>query len=76
MKQTLANQDITETLGASEPLEDDIFLQMEKIDALSAIRLAVDAGESAMSPRTMSYFSLVMDQEIKKLRELLDKIFP
>lgn len=75
MRQNIINTDIVESLRANEPLEDDIFLQMEKIDALCSIRAAVDAGETAMSSRKMTYFSMIMEQEVKALRKLLDQVF-
>lgn len=76
MNRTKLNSDVMETLGITEPLEESIFLQMEKIDALCRMRSAVDSGEVAMSRRTFSYFSLVVEQELSALRKLLDQAFP
>jgi hypothetical protein len=75
MRQHAINTDIVESLRANEPLEDDVFLQLEKIEALCNVRKAADAGEASMPSRTMTYFSMILEQEVKALRKLLDQIF-
>lgn len=69
------NSDVLESLRSNEHLEDRIFLHLEKIEALCAVRSAVEAGETKMSPRTMTHFSMVLEQEVKALRKLLDQAF-
>ncbi len=69
------NQDVVESLRDRDRLEDSIFQQMEKIQALSEAQRVIDSNEANLSAKSRQVYSLVLDEHVQDLRGLLDRCF-
>ena len=69
------NQDIVESLRNRDRLEDSIFQQLEKIQALSEAQRIIDVNETALSAKGRQFYSIVLDDHVQELRKLLDRCF-
>lgn len=69
------NQDILESLRSKEDLEEEIFIHMDKLDALCRVRSIAESGESTIPRASLMHYSQLVEQEAKQLRRLLDQFF-
>lgn len=69
------NQDVLESLRAVEPLEDKIFFEMDKLEALCQMRTIVENAEDDPSAKTLSHYAYVIEDQVATLRELLNQLF-
>lgn len=57
-------------------LEDEIYLQMDKLQALGALQtLIYSAEETNIVRKHHIHYSLIMEEHLQKLRTLLDQLF-
>ena len=69
------NQDVVESLRDRDRLEDSIFQQLEKIQALSEAQRVIDSTEAILSAKSRQFYSVVLDEHVQELRSLLDRCF-
>lgn len=69
------NQDVVESLRARDQLEDLIFQQLDKVQALSEAQRLVDRSETPMSSKSRCYYSTLLDDQLQELRGLLERCF-
>jgi PleD family two-component response regulator len=72
---TVANGDIDETLRANGELEDKIFQQLERLQALTAMQYRADTCETLKGLPNRAAFSELMDEQVRELRRLIDRYF-
>ena len=57
-------------------LEDEIYLQMDKLQALTALQTLMNsAEETPYSRKHLQYYSLIVEEHLHKLRVLLNQLF-
>lgn len=56
-------------------LEDDIYLRIDKLQALCSTQTMLDSNDSAPDPSIRFHYSLVIEEQVIELRDLLDKLF-
>jgi hypothetical protein len=57
-------------------LEDEIYLQIDKLQALSALQTLVNTAEDITIPKKHSlHYSLILEEQLLKLRNQLDQLF-
>ena len=69
----LSNPDICETLQATGVLEDAIFHQLERVQVLSAMQCRLDTSDPPGDLPNRAQYSQLLDDQIKPLRQLLDR---
>ena len=75
LRSHLITTKLTDNLARQGLLEDSIFSNIEKLEALCAARTALDASEIEISRSVMSNYSAVVEQCTKELRGLLNEYF-
>lgn len=57
-------------------LEDEIYFQLDKLQALAALQTHMNASEEAALPRKhYQHYSQVMEENLHKLRSLVNQLF-
>ncbi len=57
-------------------LEDEIYLQLDKLQALTALQTLMNSSDEAGDSRKhYHYYSLVVEEHLAKLRQLVNQIF-
>ncbi len=57
-------------------LEDEIYLQLDKLQALTALQTLVNSVEDPVIPKKHNHhYSLVVEEHLLKLRGLLNRLF-
>lgn len=74
-KERSMNQDVLESLRAIEPLEDEIYFEMDKLEALCQMRTIVENSDESLSPKTRSHYANVVEDQVTAIRTLLNKLF-
>lgn len=77
MLANIDNKDIAETLSQREGsnLEDQIFEAIDKVQALCAVQSQVEAGEGTLADATRIHYSMILDEQARQLRSLLERHF-
>lgn len=73
----IENQDVLETVSKTNELglEDEIFMAVEKLQALSEIQTKLNTTDGDVSLMTLSHYAQVLHEEVRRLRELLHQHF-
>lgn len=66
------NQDIVESMQKRGSLEDSIYLQLEKIQALCSAQTILNSSDAIPTPTTRTYYSMVIEEQTSELRRLID----
>lgn len=66
------NQDIVESMQKRGSLEDSIYLQLEKIQALCSAQTILNSSDAIPTPTTRAYYSMVIEEQTSELRRLID----
>lgn len=57
-------------------LEDEIYLQLDKLQALAALQALMHSAEdSEMHKKHYHHYSLILEEQLQKLRGLLNRLF-
>lgn len=57
-------------------LEDEIYLQLDKLQALTALQTLINSTEEPDVPRKHhQHYSLIVEEHLLKLRALLNQLF-
>ncbi|MCW8128081.1 hypothetical protein [Microbulbifer halophilus] len=56
-------------------LEEDLYLQVDKLVALVAVQTALDNGDYQPNPAIRNHYSLVIEEHALAIRELLRQLF-
>lgn len=57
-------------------LEDEIYLQLDKLQALTALQTLMNSMEDPAVPRKhFQHYSLIMEEHLQKLRGLVNQMF-
>jgi hypothetical protein len=56
-------------------LEDEIFLRVDKLQALCAAQIILDTNDTAPARHIRTHYSMVIDEQITELRNLLNQLF-
>lgn len=56
-------------------LEDEIYLQMDKLQALAALQTLLNTTETPPTRAQYLYYSMTVEEQINKLRVLVDQLF-
>ncbi|RYY01370.1 MAG: hypothetical protein EOO53_17905 [Gammaproteobacteria bacterium] len=57
-------------------LEDEIYLRMDKLQALCAAQIVLDASDTATARYVRTHYSMVIEEQVTELRNLLNQLFP
>ena len=71
--ENVTSRDVCETLKANGELEDAIFQQLERVQAMSSMQCHLDASEPPGNLPNRLHYSQLLDDQIKTLRQLLDR---
>lgn len=77
MLPNIKNRDIAETLSKREcgNLEDEIFQAVDKVQALCAVQAQLEAGEASVAGHVRGHYALVLEEQVSRLRTLLESHF-
>lgn len=57
-------------------LEDEIYLQLDKLQALTALQMLMHSAEDPDIPKKhYQHYSLIVDEHVLALRKLLNQLF-
>lgn len=56
-------------------LEDEIYLRIDKLQALCSAQIILDSGDNIPSPNIRAHYSMVIDEQVTELRSLLNRLF-
>lgn len=56
-------------------LEDEIYLRMDKLQALCSAQIILDSSDNVPTRNIRTYYSMVIEEQIIELRELLNQLF-
>ncbi len=56
-------------------LEDQIYLQIDKLLALVSVQAALDTSDYNPRPSTRNHYSLIIEEHAVELRRLIDQVF-
>jgi hypothetical protein len=56
-------------------LEDEIYLRIDKLQALCSAQIIVDASDTAPARYVRMHYSMVIDEQVTELRNLLNQLF-
>ncbi len=56
-------------------LEDDIYLRVDKLQALCATQTMLDSNDTIPDPSMRFHYSMVIEEQVTALRSLLDQLF-
>lgn len=77
MLHTVENHDISETLSLQDngELEDSIYLAVDKLEALCTVQARLEAGDAQVEPSTRMHYTMVVEEQLRELRQLLNQHF-
>lgn len=56
-------------------LEDEIYLRIDKLQALCAAQILLDASDTAPARYIRTHYSMVIEEQVTELRNLLNQLF-
>lgn len=56
-------------------LEDEIYSRLNKLQALCAAQIILDSNEIATARYIRTHYSMVIDEQLSELRDLLNQLF-
>lgn len=56
-------------------LEDEIYMRIDKLQALCTAQIMLDASDTAPAPQIRMFYSMVIEEQIMEIRNLMDKLF-
>jgi hypothetical protein len=56
-------------------LEDEIYLRIDKLQALCSAQIILDASDTTTARYTRVHYSMVIDEQVTELRNLLNQLF-
>jgi len=56
-------------------LEDEIYLRIDKLQALCAVQVILDMGDVATARYIRTHYSMVIEEQVTELRNLLNQLF-
>lgn len=56
-------------------LEDEIYLRIDKLQALCAAQIIMDDSDAAPAPSIRARYSMVIEEQVTELRNLLNQLF-
>ena len=56
-------------------LEDEIYLQLDKLQALSALQTLLNTTETPPTRTQYLHYSMTLEEQVNKLRALVDQLF-
>lgn len=56
-------------------LEDEIYLQLDKLQALVSLQTLLNTGEISLTRAQHLYYAMTVEEQLGKLRELVDELF-
>jgi hypothetical protein len=56
-------------------LADDIYLRIDKLQALCFMQTMLDSGDSLLDTDVRFHYGMVIEEQVAELRRLLDKLF-
>lgn len=56
-------------------LEDEIYMRIDKLQALCTAQIMLDASDTAPAPHIRMYYSMVIEEQVMEIRNLMDKLF-
>lgn len=56
-------------------LEDEIYMRIDKLQALCMAQIMLDASDTAPAPHIRMYYSMVIEEQVMEMRNLMDKLF-
>lgn len=77
MLPNIRNRDIAETLTARDcgNLEDEIFQAVDKLQALCTVQARLESVEASVGNQVRCHYALVVEEQVSRLRTLLDRHF-
>lgn len=62
-------------LSSRARLEEDLYLQVDKLVALVSVQAALDSGDYQPGPAVRNHYSLVIEEHALAIRRLLEQLF-
>ncbi len=56
-------------------IEDDIYLQLDKLQALISLQTLLNTAESAPTRAQHLYYAMTLEEQMEKLRGMVDELF-
>lgn len=56
-------------------LEDEIYLRIDKLQALCSAQIILDSSDVAPTRCIRTHYSMVIDEQVTELRNLLNQLF-
>lgn len=56
-------------------LEDEIFLRVDKLQALCSAQIIMDSSDNVPTRHIRTYYSMIIEEQITELRDLLNQLF-
>lgn len=56
-------------------IEDDIYLQLDKLQALVSLQTLLNTAESAPTRAQQLYYAMTLEEQLEKLRGMVDELF-
>jgi hypothetical protein len=56
-------------------LEDEIYLRVDKLQALCSAQIIMDCSDNVPTRHIRTYYSMVIEEQIIELRDLLNQLF-
>ncbi|HWV15356.1 MAG TPA: hypothetical protein VN030_07970 [Cellvibrio sp.] len=56
-------------------LEDEIFMRIEKLEALCTVQIMLDASDTAPASQIRMYYSMVIEEQVTEMRSLLNQLY-
>lgn len=56
-------------------LEDEIYMRIDKLQALCAAQIMLDASDTAPASQIRLFYSMVIEEQVMEIRNLMDKLF-
>jgi len=56
-------------------LEDEIYLRIDKLQALCSAQIILDSSDTAPARYIRTHYSMVIDEQVTELRNLLNQLF-
>lgn len=66
---------LVEELSSRARLEEDLYLQVDKLVALVSVQTALDSGDYQPGPAIRNHYSLVVEEHALAIRKLLSQLF-
>lgn len=56
-------------------LEDEIYLRMDKLQALCSAQILLDSGDTVPNRYIRTHYSMIVEEQVIQLRNLLNQLF-